>query len=140
MELEHCINFIVTRAQHTVHQLFKAALAPYGVTPGQYGVLRCLWDEDGQTVRQIADRLYLDASTMTGILDRMEQRGLILKQTDPRDRRALQILLTPKGRDLQAPLEHAIDAANEQVLQELVPAEVESLKKLLWDIGSIRSV
>ncbi|NLK51735.1 MAG: MarR family transcriptional regulator, partial [Syntrophomonadaceae bacterium] len=65
---------------------------------------------------------------------------LILKQTDPRDRRALQILLTPKGRDLQAPLEHAIDAANEQVLQELVPAEVESLKKLLWDIGSIRSV
>lgn len=100
MELEHCINFVLTKAQHAVHQLFKSDLAPYGVTPGQYGVLRCLWDEDCQTARQLAERLALDGSTMTGVLDRMEQRGLIVKQTDPRDRRALQIQLTQKGPQL----------------------------------------
>ncbi len=45
MELEQCVNFVLTKAQNAVQQLFKAELAPYGVTPGQYAVLKCLWDE-----------------------------------------------------------------------------------------------
>ncbi|MGI6649076.1 MAG: MarR family winged helix-turn-helix transcriptional regulator [Bacillota bacterium] len=135
MELEHCINFVLTKAQHAVHQLFKSDLAPYGVTPGQYGVLRCLWDEDCQTARQLAERLALDGSTMTGVLDRMEQRGLIVKQTDPRDRRALQIQLTQKGRDLKVPLEEVIEKANQKVLEGLEPERIEALKQLLWNIS-----
>ncbi|HBQ86145.1 MAG TPA: MarR family transcriptional regulator, partial [Syntrophomonas sp.] len=40
MELEQCLNFALTKAQQSVHQLFKAELAPYGVTPGQYAFLK----------------------------------------------------------------------------------------------------
>lgn len=131
MELEQCINFVLTRAQQAVLQLFKAELAPYGVTPVQYGVLRCLWDENGQTVKQLADRLSLDSSTMTGILDRMEQKGLIVKQPDPRDRRALQVVLTERGQSLEAPLTLVIEEANRKALQNLDDSEKEILKDLL---------
>lgn len=135
MELEQCLNFVLTKAQHTVHQLFKAELAPYGVTPGQYGVLRCLWDENGQTAKQLADRLCLDGSTVTGILDRMEQKGLIKKQADPKDRRALKVQLTEVGIQLKEPLSKAIEEANRKALAHLDRDQAEALKRLLEDIS-----
>lgn len=139
MELEQCVNFVLTKAQRNVHQLFKAELAPYGVTPGQYGVLRCLWDENAQTAKKLADRLVLDGSTITGILDRMEQKGLIDKQTDPKDRRAIQVMLTAKGKELQGPVSLAIEKANRRALQTLDNKQAEFLKNVLEDIGSAES-
>lgn len=137
MELEQCLNFVLTKAQRNIHQLFKAELAPFGVTPGQYGVLRCLWDENAQTAKKLADRLALDGSTITGILDRMEQKGLIEKQTDPKDRRAMQVMLTTKGKKLQKPVSEAIETANRRALVKLDQQEAEFLKNVLEEIGSI---
>ena len=139
MELEQCLNFVLTKAQHNIHQLFKAELAPHGVTPGQYAVLRCLWDENGQTARKLAERLSLDGSTITGILDRMEQRGLIEKLADPKDRRALQVMLTEAGSKLQEPLSQAIMDANRKALLNLDEKQAEVLKQMLQDIGTADS-
>lgn len=136
MELEQCLNFVLTKAQHNIHQLFKAELAPYGVTPGQYAVLKCLWNENGQTARKLAERLSLDGSTITGILDRMEQKGLIEKMADPKDRRALQVMLTEAGRKLEEPLTRAIVEANRKALFNLDNKQAEALKQLLQDIGA----
>lgn len=136
MDLEHCLNFVLTKAQQSVHQLFKAELAPYGVTPGQYAVLKCLWDENGQTAKQIAERLCLDGSTVTGILDRIEQKGLIEKKVDAKDRRALQVLLTKAGRELEAPLSRVIEEANRKALSNLETDRSEDLKKLLQEIST----
>jgi len=137
LELEQCLNFVITKAQRNVHQLFKAELAPFGVTPGQYGILRCLWDENAQTAKKLADRLALDGSTITGILDRMEQKGLIEKQTDPKDRRAMQVMLTTKGKKLKKPVSEAIEIANRRALVKLDQQEAEFLKKVLEEIGSM---
>ncbi|ADI01653.1 MAG TPA: MarR family transcriptional regulator [Syntrophothermus lipocalidus] len=135
MELEQCVNFVLTKAQNAVHQLFKAELAPYGVTPGQYGVLRCLWDQNGMTAKQLADRLSLDGSTITGILDRMEQRGLIERHTDPKDRRALKVMLTEHGLRLKEPLTKAIEEANRKALRSFSQEQAQLLKKLLDEIS-----
>jgi DNA-binding MarR family transcriptional regulator len=131
MELEQCFNFVLTKAQQSVHQLFKAELAPFGITPGQYAVLKCLWDDNGQTARQIAERLFLDGSTVTGLLDRLEQKGLIEKQVDPRDRRALKVILTDAGKQLEEPVAEAIISANEKALKELNHVQSDMLKDLL---------
>jgi MarR family transcriptional regulator, organic hydroperoxide resistance regulator len=139
LELEQCLNFVLTIAQRNIHQLFKAELAPHGVTPGQYAVLRCLWDENGQTARKIADRLVLDGSTITGLLDRMEQKGLIEKLADTKDRRAMQVMLTAKGRKLQKPLSQAILYANHKALLSLDTDQAEHLKKMLQDMASAES-
>ncbi|WP_061212705.1 MarR family winged helix-turn-helix transcriptional regulator [Syntrophomonas wolfei] len=135
MELDQCLNFVLTKAQQSVHQLFKAELMPYGVTPGQYSVLKCLWKDNGQTVKQLAEHLYLDSSTVTGILDRMEQKGMIKKKADPKDRRALQVLLTEKGQDLEEPLTQAILNANKKALRQMDENQFESLKELLHKLS-----
>mgnify|MGYP000412476804 CR=1 FL=1 len=136
MELEYCINYALTRAQNIVHQIFKAELAPYGITPGQYGVLKCLWDENGQTVKQLAERLYLDSSTITGLLDRMEQKNLVKRLPSPHDRRALSVVLTEEGQKLEDPVNQAIEKANKRVLQSLSKEDAENLRLFLLEISS----
>lgn len=136
MELEQCVNFALTRAQNTVNQYFKTRLAPHGVTPGQYGILKCLWDENGLTVKQIAERMYLDSSTITGLLDRMEQKGLIKRGPDPTDRRALSVVLTAEGQRLEGPVSEAIARANQEVLKDVGDAEAQKLMQLLFDVAA----
>lgn len=135
MELEQCVNFALTRAQNTVNQYFKTKLAPHGVTPGQYGILKCLWDENGLTVKQLAERMYLDSSTITGLLDRMEQKGLIQRCPVPTDRRALNVILTPAGKELEGPVSQAIIDANQQVLKDVGDAEAQKLMQLLLEVA-----
>jgi len=135
MEFNHCINFLLTKAQQTVYQYFKSKLADYDVTPVQYGILACLWSNDGQTPSQIATSLNLDSSTITGLLDRMENKGLLKRMPDPQDRRALRVVLTPQGQALREPLEKVIDESNYYVLKDLAAEEQCQLKRLLQKIA-----
>lgn len=127
MELYECVNFLLTKAQLTVFKYFKSQLAEFDVTPVQYGILKCLWREDGQMPGQIAVCLGLDGSTITGILDRMESKGLLKRTPDPNDRRALRVIITDQGSKLQEPVEKVIISANLKVLQALTPEDKEKL-------------
>lgn len=131
MELNNCINFLLTKAQQTVFQYFKAKLAEYDVTPVQYGILSCLWKENGQTAKQIAASLCLDGSTVTGILDRMENKGLVQRTPDPNDRRAIRVVLTEKGLELEKPIQQVIEDANDEIMGVFSEGEKFLLKELL---------
>jgi DNA-binding MarR family transcriptional regulator len=137
LQLEECLNYLFSRTQQSVLQLFRKELEPLGVTPVQYGVLNCLLHEDGCTASHLAERLGLDSSTITGILDRLEQKGLVCRVSDTRDRRALQLFLTEKGRGLKEDLEKVTARAN-KTIEERIPADqVDLLKKLLRDIAQL---
>ena len=135
MELNQCINFVLNRAQQSTHQHFKMKLAEYDVTPVQYGILACLWQNDAQAPGQIAANLSLDSSTITGILDRMEHKGLLKRTPDPNDRRALKVVLTDSGRALHNPIDKTIDEANAEVTQGLSEKERKTLVTLLGKLG-----
>lgn len=136
MELNQCINFLLTKAQQKVFQHFKVNLAHFGVTPVQYGILKCLWVEKMQSPRQIANHLSLDGSTITGILDRMENKDLLYRVPDPNDRRALRVYLTEKGASLREPIDKVIGESNEYILEIFTKEEQEQLKQLLEKIES----
>ena len=77
MELTQCINYLLTTSQHTVFQFLSGKLAEYDLTPSQYGVLSCLWQREFATPKQISEILCLETSTISGVLDRMQKKGLI---------------------------------------------------------------
>ncbi len=134
MKLEHCTNFLLLRTSQLVNLLFKAELEPYGVTPGQSAVLKCLWDKNGQAVKQLAERLILDSSSMTSILDRLEQKGLIERHPDAQDRRALKVLATEKAGELEMPIRDALKRANEKSIELLGETITKRLVELLPEI------
>lgn len=137
MRLDKCINFLLSKTQQIVFQQFKASLAKYDVTPVQYGVLKCLWHQDGQNPSQIAGSLFLDTSTVTGILDRMENKGMIKRIADPNDRRSIKVVLTEQGRQLEEPVTKVIDEENKKVLCALNEEEQVKLMEYLNRISSI---
>lgn len=86
MELTQCINYLLTTSQHTVFQFLSGKLSEYDLTPSQYGVLSCLWQREFATPKQISEILCLETSTISGVLDRMQKKGLIDRVINREDR------------------------------------------------------
>jgi MarR family transcriptional regulator, organic hydroperoxide resistance regulator len=80
---------------------FQERLEPYGLTPFHWVVLCCLWEDDGLATCTIGEKLQQVGGTLTGVLDRMEERGLIYRERDKSDRRVWRIWLTDAGAQLQ---------------------------------------
>lgn len=131
MELNECINFLLTKAHQTVFQRVKVNLAKFDVTPVQYGILKCLWSEDCQTPKQIAEVLSLDSSTITGILDRMESKELVRRVANQDDRRTIKVMLTDRGQELRQPIDKIIEDVNKYVMEIFSDEEQKHLKQCL---------
>ncbi|MAZ16892.1 MAG: MarR family transcriptional regulator [Ahrensia sp.] len=97
-------------------RLFANALheriRPLGLAPAQFMTLLELWEEDGRTQKDLVRRLDIEQATMANTLKRMERDGLIIRQENPKDRRAQLIRLTEKARALQDDATAAANAVN----------------------------
>jgi DNA-binding MarR family transcriptional regulator len=131
----------LTRAQNCVFTHFKNKLDPFDVTPAQYAVLKCLWDHGDQSPTQLSQLLFLDTSTITGIISRMENKKLIKRLNSKIDRRAVTIRIKPLGKKLQPQIEQAIAEANAEVLDTFTEDELVLFKQYIAKIiNSVESI
>lgn len=100
LDSQLCFSLYATTI--AINRTYKPLLDALGVTYPQYLVLSTLWEEDGQTIGAVADRLALEPSTITPLVKRLEQAGFVGRQRNPADERQVQVRLTAKGRDLRA--------------------------------------
>ncbi len=100
---------------------------PYVVTPPQFGVLALLQEVDGVTIGTISQRRRIDAPTVTGIVKRLEQSGLVERRHDKVDRRVVKVYLTEEGRDIMKLLGSEVDSFNETLTRGLSEAEQHDL-------------
>lgn len=100
LALANMICFAVYSAGHAFNRAYKPLLDALGLTYPQYLVMIVLWEEDGQTVGQIGERLVLDSSTLTPLLKRLESTGYVRRERDPADERQVRIRLTESGQEL----------------------------------------
>jgi DNA-binding MarR family transcriptional regulator len=108
--------------------IFMTRLQLHELSPPQGITLRLL--QEPQPMHSIAGHLACDPSNLTGIADRLEERGLVERRPDPADRRVKLLALTPAGRRLRAKLEADL---SDQLpgLDSLTPAERAHLERLL---------
>ncbi len=110
---------------------FQEQLDPLGLTPFHWVVLCCLWEEDGLATCNIGERLQQVGGTLTGVLDRMEERGLIRRERDSRDRRVWRIWLTDAGKQLEQVLLPIAIELREQAMRGIPHDERERFSQLL---------
>lgn len=134
MKLQDCINFILTHAQNAVFTYFKRELHHLDVTPIQYASLKCLWEEDGLMPSQLAETLHLDSSTVTGILSRLQDKGLIIRSFNTGDRRKVIVHLTDEGRALEKPVSEIIERLNHELTDGISEADMEVFHKVIGTI------
>jgi MarR family transcriptional regulator, organic hydroperoxide resistance regulator len=100
LDLHLCYSLYSTSI--AINRLYKPMLDALEITYPQYLVLCTLWERDGGTISTIADRLALESSTITPLVKRLEQAGLVLRRRSAQDERVVEVFLTPKGREMQA--------------------------------------
>ena len=96
-----------------------------------YQVLVAITTEAASTQLALAHRLGMDKNAMTFVVDALEQRGLVRRQPDPRDRRKRQVVATDDGRALLRAARAALRSVEEPLLRNLTPAEQVTLRHLL---------
>jgi DNA-binding MarR family transcriptional regulator len=104
------------------------------LTPTQLFILRELWRSDGQQFKDLADTCSCSRSTITGVVDTMEKKDLVSRESNPADRRSLLVKLTIKGKNLKIetpPLESMVNGCCPEINQEEIEKLGELLQKLL---------
>ncbi len=99
--LDDFLCFAIYSTNLAVNRLNKPVLDKLGLTYLQYIVVVTLYEQDDQTVSALGDRLFLDSSTLTPLLKRLEAMGHITRQRDPEDERQVRVRLTPRGRSVR---------------------------------------
>jgi DNA-binding MarR family transcriptional regulator len=100
--LDNQLCFALYSASLAMTKLYKPLLETLGLTYPQYLVLLVLWEQDGLTVSALGARLSLDSGTLTPLLKRMEQNGLLSRQRAAQDERRVEVTLTAVGRKLKS--------------------------------------
>ena len=93
--------FAIYSTAHAFNRVYKPLLDKLGLTYPQYLVMLVLWERDGEPVKSIGERLFLDSGTLTPLLKRLEAAGLIKRTRSTEDERQVLIALTPQGQALR---------------------------------------
>ena len=110
-------------AHHTVHAL-GGALADLNLTAAEINVLANLADRGTLNVRELSAETGTRSSTLTGVLDRLENRGYLSRELDPTDRRSFRLPLTEVGQTIAARVQAAVTDLERGALAGLSAAQI----------------
>jgi DNA-binding MarR family transcriptional regulator len=130
-DIEESLGYLLAKNHQRAFGLFRAELERYDLTPPQFAVLAFLWKADGLTQARLGQMLTMDRTTISGVLDRLERHGLVVRKEDPADRRAYRIYLTERGRALEEELGNVSRRVNALISSHLEATERRELIRLL---------
>lgn len=132
-EIEHLLCFSIYSTGLAFNQLYRPLLEKIGLTYPQFLVMVALWSQEGRTVKELGEALFLDSSTLTPLLKRLEAAGLIRRSRNPEDERQVLLSVTEQGNSLR-------DAAAEVAcaVREAVGISAETAQALQASLGAIR--
>jgi DNA-binding MarR family transcriptional regulator len=121
----------IRRLQQIAVAIFLQETQTHGVTPVQYAALHQVGATPGVDQRTLARTIGLDTSTVAGVVDRLEARGLMQRSASPADKRVRLLTLTAAGQDLLAAIEPDMRGAQERILAPLPEAERAEFMRML---------
>jgi DNA-binding MarR family transcriptional regulator len=130
------VGFLLSKLGMTSAHRFAETLAPLGIDPRHFGILRIVAMTEGQSQQQLGDALHVPPSRMVALIDDVEARGLVERRRNPKDRRAHALHLTPKGRKLYERARAIATAYEDHLCAGLSERERTQLLALLHKLAS----
>ena len=128
------LGLLLGRAAILKDRIIDTHMEPHGITAAQFKVLIIMAQFGVDTPAELCRHLSLDSGSMTRMLDRLEQKGLLDRKRSDLDRRQVQLLLTPDGQRLADMLPHIGAQALNQLAGVLEPGELQTLEQILKKI------
>ena len=130
------VGFTISTTGYAIARRFRELLAPFGLEPREFALLRSVAASEGNSQQAIGERMNIAPSRMVAFVDSLERRGLLERRQNPDDRRARALFLTDAGREQ---LGRAFQVAGEHertLSQDLTDEEREQLLGLLARVGA----
>ena len=134
-ELDKHICFNVGRVMRRVYEHYDSRLSPFNLTTTQYMVFNALWMGDGITIGELGQRVALDGSTITGILDRMEKNGYVERRPNAEDRRSALVYLTEKAREVGPRVISFADELDAAIRKSFPAQDMAVFERVLRELG-----
>ena len=125
------VGYLARYAHRAFAKALTGELAPHDILGGQWSALRVLWEQEGLSQVDLAERMRVEKASLTSVLDAMERRKLIVRSRNSEDRRKVNINLTAYGRGLKARLLPYGVSINRKATRGMSTAEVDQLRGLL---------
>jgi len=123
--------FLLKRLGFKAKELHFDAYSEAGIHPYHYAVLATLAEGERDTQGAIADALDYDRGQLVGILDELEERGLVERRRDPDDRRRQVVLMTPDGKKALTKMRALSKRLDDEFLAPLTREQRDQLQRLL---------
>ena len=136
IELDALPGHHIRRLHQIAVAIFLQEIEPTGLTPVQYAVLQTVCNVPGVDQRTLASTIGQDTSTIGGVVDRLEARGLLQRNASPDDRRVRLLTLTGAGHELLALAIPGMLRAQERMLQPLPKRERAEFMRMLQALVS----
>lgn len=124
-------GYLLNRAARTLREAVTIALKPVGLVPPELGVLRVVQEEGAPPQSVVAERCFLDRATVTALIDALEERKFVLRETSSSDRRQKIIRLTPLGRQVLTRGSKAATRAQQDFFKLIKPDEWDVIRSCL---------
>lgn len=122
---------LIKNTWQKLNRYYNQRLSKYGLSVPKALLLLEIPPDNGRAPGFLANRLNLENSSMTGLLDRAEKNGLILRQPNPNDRRGFLISLTPEGVKARATIKSLVEELDSILQSELSPAEIKIFRRAI---------
>jgi DNA-binding MarR family transcriptional regulator len=122
-DVEPRLSYVIARLERALRAAINDRVKPHGLTTLQYTTLSLLGVRGELSNAQLARRSYMTPQAMSEVIEALEGKGLIRRDTHPNHRRIYPAALTAKGRKVLSECDRAVDELEEQVLRDLSPAE-----------------
>lgn len=122
---------LIKNTWQKLSRYYNQRLSKYGLSVPKALLLLEIPPDNGRAPGFLADRLNLENSSMTGLLDRLEKDGLILRKPNPNDRRGSLIFLTPEGDKARATIKSLVEKLDLILQSELSPDEIKIFRRVI---------
>ncbi|MCI0569743.1 MAG: MarR family transcriptional regulator [Myxococcaceae bacterium] len=139
VELGDVLNFMrgLWALDHALQSASKRMESTLGVTGPQRLVIRIVGRYPGISAGRLANIMHVHPSTLTGVLSRLEQRGVLVRKEDPADRRRALFSLTSRGSSFNVPHEGTVESAVNTALGQLPRRSVQAAAQVLTMVTDV---
>lgn len=126
---------VILRASQAIQEVIKEDVAKYGLNPTEFSVLELLYHKGEQPIQMIGKMVLISSSSITYVIDKLEQKKYVRRQGCPEDRRVIYAVLTEEGKELMDDIfpQHVMEI--EKVFEDLNANELIQTISLLKRVG-----
>ncbi len=126
---------VIKNTWQKLSRYYNQRLAKFDLTVPKALLLLEITPGNGENPKHLSRELNLENSSMTGLLDRLEKKGLIIRERDPKDRRGILVSLTAEGVQARETIKSLVEELDQKLRDALSPDEIKTFRKAMSVIG-----